>query len=257
MNYLRLGLLAGMLIVLSCSKDSVEGPMGPAGPQGVQGPIGPQGEKGEQGEAGTDGEALGVPGPQGEPGPQGPQGSTGSQGPTGATGPQGPAGEDGRNGTDGEDGQDSNISARIVGVNPIIFSQSTYYETTVSIASNEVVLAYIQGYRDSGQSNPGDWYAIPTPQFVGYHFGAYAITTHWDNDSFRFDLFEPGGDVKYVSTGSPSVDIYALKLIIIQYDPGIPAKISKGDYVRSQLERNGININDHAQVSRYFSLATD
>ncbi|SDE23469.1 Collagen triple helix repeat-containing protein [Pricia antarctica] len=262
MNFLKNGLIVLVLIAASCTKDSVDGPAGPTGPQGEQGLNGEQGvpgEKGDPGAAGIDGEALGVPGPQGDVGATGPQGPTGPKGDTGATGAQGlpgvngQDGDDGQDGQDGQDGEDSNMSARSVVVNPLIFSEDTYFETAVSIANNEVVLGYIQSRLDTGQFYPGTWYAIPTPKFVGFHFVDYVITTSWDNDSFRFDMFETDGSLKFIPAGR-SIDINALKLIIITVNPVAVAKTTPTEAVVSRLENSRVDINDYEAVSKYFGI---
>ncbi len=283
MNFLKSGLVVLALVCASCTKDSIEGPIGQSGPrgeQGLNGEQGVQGEKGDPGAAGVDGEALGVPGPQGEVGATGPQGPEGPKGDTGAAGvdgealgvpgPQGPAGPKGDTGVtgtqglpgsegqDGQDGQDGNMIARTMEVNPFTFTNTNFFETPVSIGSEEVVFAYIRGYLDSGQTHPGAWFAIPTPKFVGYHYGVYMITTRWDNntDKFRFDIFEPDGELKFVSTSSASVDINALKLIIIGIDSGA-SKSTHKDAVLSQLESNQIDINDYDAVCKFFGIATE
>ncbi len=245
-----------VLVCASCSKDSEAGPIGPTGPQGEQGLNGEQGvpgEKGDPGAAGIDGGALGVPGPQGDVGATGPQGPTGPKGDTGATGAQGLPGTDGQ---DGQDGDDSNMSARSVVVNPLVFSDDTYFETPVSIASDEVVFGYIQSRLDTGQPDPGAWYAIPTPQFVGFHFVNYAITTRWDSDSFRFDMFETDGSLKFIPPGQ-SLDINALKLVIITVNPVAVAKTTPKEAVVSRLENSQVDINDYDAVCKYFGIAVE
>lgn len=99
MKFMTLVFMATAMILISCDKDEVEGPIGPPGPQGEQGIQGPEGP---QGPAGEDGEALGVPGPQGPAGPPGADGADGTNGTDGA---------DGANGADGADGNANVIAS--------------------------------------------------------------------------------------------------------------------------------------------------
>lgn len=139
LKFLAYVCLALVLTTVSCSKDSIEGPMGSQGEQGIQG---------QQGPAGKDGEALGLPGPQGE---------------QGATGPAGANGTNGANGADGEDGNANVIASDWflpTFTRTVQTGGTTYFdgikavpEITSQIVENGVVLVYakLNGY------NSGIW----------------------------------------------------------------------------------------------------
>lgn len=152
----------------NCGPVVIRGPIGPTGATGARGPIGPQGPVGPAGPQGPQGlpGATGATGPQGPVGPIGPAGPQGEVGATGATGPQGPVGPIGPAGPQGPAGLGDALyassGAEVVAAGAIIplTETSSTPDTTVTVASDEIVLndagTYLVSYYSSGSVPTGE-----------------------------------------------------------------------------------------------------
>lgn len=251
MKFLMFGLAVMALLMTSCEKDGLEGPIGPQGLQGEQGPAGSNGIQGEPGPAGTDGTngtdgsaGPGSDGSQGETGATGPAGNDGVDGTNGQDGEAGPAGSQGPKGNNGSDGEDGNANVMAsdwiftnfinTGSQPSKFLLVEDSNLTAAMVNGSVILAY------GKQNDIGDEdfiYALPTTLFNSY-FG-YGMAENPDGTyDIRFSAQSISGSSRVFS------EMMEIKYFII------PANATTGKNAGVEFAKMS-----YRQLTEYFDIS--